>query len=106
MAPTISRVLLTLITGCTIVDSILGGRDGSVSEDRVGFRSLIIYLDSPWLVHRDLYLTPRIVNLVISAIAVVAAYLLGRELFGRTAGLLTAVCLRFSLGTCGSGFPE
>ena len=33
--------------------------------------------------------------MVISAIAVVAAYLLGRELFGRTAGLLTAALFAF-----------
>jgi Dolichyl-phosphate-mannose-protein mannosyltransferase len=46
-------------------------------------------------VHRDLYLTPRMLNLVISAIAVLAAYLLGRELFGRTVGLLTASLFAF-----------
>jgi Dolichyl-phosphate-mannose-protein mannosyltransferase len=40
--------------------------------------------------NRDLYLTPKIVNLALSGIAVIAVYYLGRELFGRTAGLLTA----------------
>jgi uncharacterized membrane protein len=45
--------------------------------------------------HRDLYLTPKIVNLVISAIAVIAVYLLGRELFGRSVGLLTAALFAF-----------
>jgi len=45
--------------------------------------------------HRDLYLTPKIVNLVISGIAVVVVYLLGRELFGRGIGLLTAALFAF-----------
>jgi hypothetical protein len=40
--------------------------------------------------NRDLYLTPKIVNLALSGIAVIAVYYLGRELFGRTAGFLTA----------------
>jgi hypothetical protein len=39
---------------------------------------------------RDLFLTPKVVNLAVSCVAVVAVYLLGRELFGRTAGLVTA----------------
>jgi len=41
-------------------------------------------------VHRDLFFTPRIENLILSGVVVVAAYFLGRELFGRTAGFLTA----------------
>ena len=45
--------------------------------------------------HRDLYLTPKIVNLVISGIAVVIVYLLGRELFGRGVGFLTAALFSF-----------
>ena len=45
--------------------------------------------------HRDLYLTPKIVNLVISGIAVVVVYLLGRELFGRAVGFLTAALFAF-----------
>jgi hypothetical protein len=46
-------------------------------------------------VHRDLFVTPRLLNLVISAILVVAVYLLGRDLFGRTAGLLAAALVAF-----------
>jgi len=45
--------------------------------------------------HRDLYLTPKIVNLVISGIAVIVVYLLGRELFGRVIGCLTAALFTF-----------
>jgi len=45
--------------------------------------------------YRDLYLTPKVVNLVISGIAVVVVYLLGRELFGRGVGLLTAALFAF-----------
>ena len=45
--------------------------------------------------HRDLFLTPKIVNLIVSAIAVIAIYFLGRELFGRAAGFLTAVLFAF-----------
>jgi dolichyl-phosphate-mannose-protein mannosyltransferase len=60
------------------------------------------FAGSPWLpfpdylyglglmIHRDLYLTPRFQNLIISAVAVAAAFFLGRELFGRVAGVLTA----------------
>src|SRR5215471_2658928 len=45
--------------------------------------------------HRDLYLTPKVVNLVISGAAVIGVYFLGRELFGRAAGLLTACLFAF-----------
>jgi Dolichyl-phosphate-mannose-protein mannosyltransferase len=45
--------------------------------------------------HRDLYLTPRVVNLAISGTAVVAIYLLGRELFNRSVGLVTAALFAF-----------
>jgi Dolichyl-phosphate-mannose-protein mannosyltransferase len=59
-------------------------------------------LGSPWLpfpnylfglalaLYRDLYFTPKIVNLLLSATAVIVVYFLGRELFGRTVGVLTA----------------
>ena len=45
--------------------------------------------------YRDVYVTPKIVNLLLSCIVVVVAYLLGRELFGRAAGLFTAVVCAF-----------
>jgi Dolichyl-phosphate-mannose-protein mannosyltransferase len=45
--------------------------------------------------HRDLFLTPKLVNLALSGILVVLVYLLGRELFGRLAGLLAAALLAF-----------
>jgi Dolichyl-phosphate-mannose-protein mannosyltransferase len=45
--------------------------------------------------HRDLFLTPKIINLAVSGIAVIAVYFLGRELFGRTAGFLTASLFAF-----------
>jgi Dolichyl-phosphate-mannose-protein mannosyltransferase len=40
--------------------------------------------------HRDLFLTPKLVNLCVSGILVVVIYVLARELFGRTAGCLAA----------------
>ena len=46
-------------------------------------------------IYRDLYLTPKIVNVIVSSGAVIAVYLLGRELFGRMAGLLTAALFAF-----------
>jgi len=46
-------------------------------------------------IYRDLYLTPRVVNLVISGIGVVTVYCLGRELFGRREGLVAAVLFAF-----------
>lgn len=45
--------------------------------------------------YRDLYITPKFVNLLLSSIAVVALYLLGRKLFGRTAGLFAAILCAF-----------
>jgi len=45
--------------------------------------------------HRDLFLTPKIVNLAISAISVIVVYFLGREIFGRRVGLLTALLFAF-----------
>lgn len=46
-------------------------------------------------IHRDLFFTPKIENLVFSAVIVVAAYFLGRTLFGRVAGLITAALAAF-----------
>lgn len=43
----------------------------------------------------DVYITPKIMNLLLSGIAVIAAYFLGRQLFGRAAGLLTAALCAF-----------
>ena len=45
--------------------------------------------------NRDVFLTPRIVNLVLSGLAVIVMYWLSRELFGRVAGLLAAVIFAF-----------
>jgi hypothetical protein len=45
--------------------------------------------------YRDAYVTPKILNLVLSSIAVVVVYLLGRELFGRAAGLFAATLCAF-----------
>lgn len=45
--------------------------------------------------NRDVFLTPKIVNLAISAIAVIVMYWLSRELFGKLAGLLAAVIFAF-----------
>jgi hypothetical protein len=44
---------------------------------------------------RDLFLTPKIVNLLLSGVAVIAVYWLSCELFGRAAGLLAAVLFAF-----------
>lgn len=64
-------------------------------------------LEDPWLpfpnlifslgymLYRDVYLTPKLMNLCLSGGAVLVVYLLGRELFGRTAGLLTAALFAF-----------
>ena len=45
--------------------------------------------------YRDPFLTPKIVNLIVSAAAVIVVYFLGRELFGRMAGLITAALFAF-----------
>jgi hypothetical protein len=45
--------------------------------------------------YRDVYFTPKVMNLLLSGIAVVVAYLLGRKLFGRVAGLFTAILCAF-----------
>jgi hypothetical protein len=46
-------------------------------------------------VNRDLYLTPKFINLLVSGLAVIAVYFLARELFGRTAGFITASLFAF-----------
>jgi hypothetical protein len=46
-------------------------------------------------VHRDLFVTPRVVNLILSAVLVIAGYVLGRDLFGRAAGLSASALLAF-----------
>ena len=46
-------------------------------------------------IYRDIYLTPKIVNLALSAVAVVAVYFLGRQLFGRAAGFFAACLFAF-----------
>jgi hypothetical protein len=44
---------------------------------------------------RDVYITPKVVNLLLSGIAVVVVYLLGRDHFGRAAGLFAAMLCAF-----------
>src|SRR4029453_18158636 len=46
-------------------------------------------------VYRDIYLTPKIVNVIVSSGAVIAVYFLGRGLFGRRAGLFTGALFAF-----------
>jgi hypothetical protein len=45
--------------------------------------------------NRDVFLTPKIVNLVLSGLAVIVMYWLSRELFGKLASLLAAVIFAF-----------
>jgi dolichyl-phosphate-mannose-protein mannosyltransferase len=45
--------------------------------------------------YRDVYITPKFVNLLLSSIAVVVVYLLSRKLFGRGAGLFAAILCAF-----------
>ena len=45
--------------------------------------------------YRDVYITPKVMNLLLSSIAVVIVYLLGRKLFGRSAGLFAAILCAF-----------
>jgi asparagine N-glycosylation enzyme membrane subunit Stt3 len=67
------------------------GQEGWVGLGGTGWLPFPDYLFGLGLaVHRDLFLTPKIMNLVLSGSAVVAVYLLGRELFGRTTGFLAA----------------
>jgi hypothetical protein len=46
-------------------------------------------------IYRDIYLTPKMVNVIVSSGAAIAVYFLGRELFGRKAGLCTAALFAF-----------
>ena len=46
-------------------------------------------------IYRDVYVTPKIVNLFLSGIAVFVVYRLGCDLFGRSAGLFSAVLFAF-----------
>src|SRR5262245_49465227 len=72
------------------------GWDGWLGLSGSGWLPFPDYLFALGLaLHRDLFLTPKIVNLAISGMAVIAAYLLGRELFGRFVGLLTATFFAF-----------
>jgi hypothetical protein len=45
--------------------------------------------------YRDVYVTPKVINLFLSTIVVILTYLLGRELFGRTTGLFAAILCAF-----------
>jgi Dolichyl-phosphate-mannose-protein mannosyltransferase len=72
------------------------GWDGWLGLSGSGWLPFPDYLFSLGLaLHRDLFLTPKIVNLAISGIAVMAVYFLGRELFGRFAGFLAAALFAF-----------
>ncbi len=72
------------------------GWDGWLGLSGSGWLPFSDYLFGLGLaLHRDLYLTPKIVNLALSGIAVSVVYLLGRELFGRTVGFLTAALFAF-----------
>jgi hypothetical protein len=72
------------------------GMDGPLGLAGSGWLSFSDYLFGAALaIHPDLFVTPRIVNLILSSLAVITVYLLGRELFGRTVGLATAVLLAF-----------
>ena len=67
------------------------GMDGPLGLAGSGWLPFSDVIFGPALaVHPDLFLTPKAVNLIFSAAAVVVVYLLGRELFGRRAGVLTA----------------
>ena len=55
-------------------------------------------------VHRDIYVTTRVVNLLLSSIVVIVAYLLARELFGRLAGIFTAILCAFQPWVIWLGF--
>jgi Dolichyl-phosphate-mannose-protein mannosyltransferase len=80
--------------------------DRWLQQEDLGWRGWL-QLGSPWLpfpnylfglalaLHNDLYFTPKIVNLVFSGATVIVVYFLGRELFGRTAGILTAAVFAF-----------
>ena len=72
------------------------GWDGWLGLSQTGWLPFSDYLFGFALaLNRDLFLTPKIVNLLVSGIAVVAVYFLGRELFGRTTGIVTAALFAF-----------
>jgi hypothetical protein len=72
------------------------GMDGWLGLAGSGWLSFSDYLFGAALaVHPDLFVTPRIVNLMLSSLAVITVYVLGRELFGRTVGLVTALLFAF-----------
>ena len=72
------------------------GREGWVGLGGSGWLPFPDYLFGLGLaLHRDLFLTPKILNLALSAMAVIAVYFLGRELFGRVAGFLAALLFAF-----------
>jgi hypothetical protein len=47
-------------------------------------------------VYRDLYITPKVINLIISGMTLIAVYLLSKDLVGKAAGLLSAAFFAFS----------
>jgi hypothetical protein len=72
------------------------GMDGWLGLAGSGWLPFSDYVMAAGLaVHEDLFVTPRIVNLVLSSIAVITVYMLGREMFGRGAGLATAFLFTF-----------
>ena len=72
------------------------GSEGFLGLSGSGWLPLSDYLFGLGLaLHRDLFLTPKVINLVISGVLVVALYFLGRELFGRFVGVLTAAVFAF-----------
>jgi hypothetical protein len=72
------------------------GMDGWLGLAGSGWLPFSDYVFAAGLaLHRDLFITPRLVNLLVSSLAVVSAYGLGRELFGRTVGLATAFLFTF-----------
>jgi hypothetical protein len=75
-------------------------------DENLGWKGWL-RLGAPWLpfpnflfgvalaLYPDLYFTPKILNMLLSGTAVVVMYFLGCEIFGRTAGLLTAALFAF-----------
>jgi hypothetical protein len=72
------------------------GMDGWLGLAGSGWLPFSDYIFAAGLaVHPDLFVTPRVVNLIVSSLAVISAYYLGRELFGRAVGVMTAVLFTF-----------
>jgi len=72
------------------------GMDGWLGLAGSGWLPLSDFLLAAGLaVHHDLFITPRIINLIASSLGVISAYYLGRELFGRAVGVLTALLFTF-----------